>query len=217
MSQVFDCREPERRRAGLTAAAAAFRRGALVVLPTDSAYAVACDAFNTMATTALRAAKGRPPGTPLPVLVGKPGVVDALTIGLTDEARELIAALWPGPLTLLAKQQPSLVWDVDPTGTIAVRMPLHPLALELLATTGPLAATGANFAGLDVPMSCPDAQDQLGEAVAVYLDAGPLTAGRSSAVVDVTASPAKMLRAGSVAPADLRRITASLVLPDQPA
>lgn len=212
MSQVFDCRDPDRRRAGLAAAAAAFRRGALAVLPTDSAYAVVCDAFNATATAALRAAKGRPPGTPLPVLVGKPGVVDALTRGLTHDARELMSALWPGPLTLLARHQPSLVWDVDPTGTLAVRMPLHPLALELLEATGPMAATGANFAGLDVPMTCPDAQDQLGESVAVYLDAGALAAGRASAVVDVTTAPPKVLRNGSVPSEQLLRIAPALVL-----
>ncbi|MFM2438183.1 MAG: hypothetical protein RLZ55_1002 [Actinomycetota bacterium] len=210
MSQVFDCRDPDRRKAGLAAAASAFRRGALVVLPTDSAYAVTCDAFNTAATAALRSAKGRPPGTPLPVLIGKAGVVDALTRGLTDDARQLIAALWPGPLTLLARQQPSLIWDVDPSGTVMVRMPLHPLALELLAATGPTAATGANFVGLDVPMNCDAARDQLGEAVAVYLDAGPLAAGRASAVVDVTAAPPTVLRPGSVPPERLEQICESL-------
>jgi tRNA threonylcarbamoyl adenosine modification protein (Sua5/YciO/YrdC/YwlC family) len=212
MSQRYDCTNPEDRTTGLAAAAAAIRRGALVVFPTDSAYAVACDAFRISATAALRTAKGRPSDAALPVLLAAPAVVDALTYALPPAGRGLIAALWPGPLTLIARQQPSLAWDVDPSSSVAVRMPLHPVALELLDSTGPLAATGANYSAMPVPLTCDDAQAQLGDAVAVFLDAGPMDPARSSAVVDVTLTPPQVLRAGSVDVGHLQRICPELTV-----
>lgn len=210
VSQRFACDDPAQRHAGVRAAAAAIRRGALVVFPADAAYVLAADAFSPAATTALRAAKGRPEHSPLPVLVGNPGVVDALALGLTDSGRTLIEAFWPGPVTLLVQPQPSLAWDVDPSGSaVGLRMPLHPVALELLTTTGPLAATGANYAAMAVPLTCDDAIAQLGDAVAIYLDAGTADPSRASAVVDVTQEPARLARAGSV---DLDRLR--LACPD---
>ena len=203
MSQRFQCDRPDDRRTGLAAAKAALRRGALVVFPTDSVYAVACDAFRPAATSALRAAKGRAPDAPLPVLIGSPGTADGIVRDLSEAARELMAAFWPGPLTLIARAQPSLMWEVDFSGSLGVRMPLHPLALELLGQSGPLAATGANYLGHAVPTTCADAQAQLGDAVAIYLDAGPLRGGAGSAVVDVTVTPPRLRRAGDVAEAEL--------------
>ena len=182
---------------------AAIRRGALVVFPTDSSYAVACDAFRPAATSALRAAKGRSPDAPLPVLIGAPGTADGIVRDLSGAARDLMAAFWPGPLTLIARAQPSLMWEVDFSGTLGVRMPLHPVALELLRQSGPLAATGANYVGFGVPTTCDDAQAQLGDTVAVYLDAGELHGGAGSAVVEVSTEPPRLLRAGGVAITDL--------------
>lgn len=213
MSQRYDCTDPQDRATGLGAAAAAIKRGALVVFPTDSAYAVACDAFRASATAALRAAKGRPSDAALPVLIGSPAVVDALTYSLPQAGRDLIAALWPGPLTLIARQQPSLAWDVDPESSVAVRMPLHPVALHLLDTTGPLAATGANYSAMPVPLTCAEAETQLGDAIAVYLDSGPMDPARSSAVVNVAVTPPQLLRAGSVPTDRLRHICPELVVP----
>lgn len=212
MSQRYDATDPHDRATGLTAATAAIRRGALVVLPVDAAYAVVCDAFNATATAALRNAKGRPEISPIPVLIAGPAVVDAVTYGLSEAGRTLMAALWPGPLTLVARQQPSLMWDVDPGPTIAVRMPLHPLALELLAATGPLAGTGANYSAMAVPLTCDDAERQLGSAVAVYLDAGPADPARASAVVDTTTDPPRLLRAGAVSVDQLQRACPELVI-----
>lgn len=206
MAQRYLCEDPEQRRLGIGAAAAAIRRGALVVFPTDSAYAVACDAFSTTATESLRRAKGRPPGAALPALIAGGSVVDALAHRLSPAGRDLAAALWPGPLTLVARAQPSLVWDIADNGTVSVRVPLHPVALAVLDATGPLAATGANFAGLDIPLTCDDARAQLGDSVDIYLDAGPLAPGRASAVVDVTVDPPLVLRPGSVAREHLLRI-----------
>ena len=216
MALRFDCSDPADRAAGISAAAAAVRRGALVVFGTDSAYAIGTDAFSATGTAALRKAKGRPEATKgsaatLPVLVANPGVVDALTYNLPTVGRDLIEALWPGPLTLIARQQPSLAWTITDGVKVSVRMPLHPVALELLAATGPIAATGANFAGMAVPMTCDAAQAQLGDAVAVYLDCGEMFVEHASAVIDVTVNPPTVLRAGAVPMEKLIAICPSLV------
>lgn len=217
MALRFDCSDPSDRAAGISAAAAAVRRGALVVFGTDSAYAVGTDAFSSSGTSALRQAKGRPESatgaaSALPVLVANPGVVDALTYNLPTAGRDLIEALWPGPLTLIARQQPSLAWSITDGTKVTVRMPLHPVALELLAATGPMAATGANYAGMPVPMTCDDAQAQLGDAVAVYLDCGPMFTEHASAVIDVTVNPPTVLRTGAVAMDKLAGICPELVV-----
>lgn len=194
---------------------AAIRRGALVVMPTDSAYAVATDAFHPSGTAALRRAKGRSEaGGTIPVLVADAGVLDALTYQLPSCGRDLVAALWPGPLTLIARQQPSLSWDITDGVRVAVRMPLHPVALEVLAAAGPTAATGANFSGMPVPTTVEEAHAQLGDAVAVYLDAGPMSEEFASAVVDVTTDPATVLRSGSVPLERLQHICPGAVAAD---
>jgi tRNA threonylcarbamoyl adenosine modification protein (Sua5/YciO/YrdC/YwlC family) len=188
----------------------------LVVFGTDSAYAVGTDAFSATGTAALRKAKGRPEAVKgaaaqLPVLVANPGVVDALTYNLPTTGRDLIEALWPGPLTLIARQQPSLAWNITDGVKVSVRMPLHPVALELLTAAGPIAATGANFAGMPVPMTCSDATAQLGDAVAVYLDCGDMFTEHASAVIDVTTDPPLVLRPGAVGMARLTGICPRLV------
>ncbi|MDQ1306804.1 MAG: L-threonylcarbamoyladenylate synthase [Actinomycetota bacterium] len=202
MTQRFRGDDADDRRIGLHAAGVTIRSGGLVVLPTDTAYAVACDAFNATATAALRTAKGRPPGSPLPVLIGAPGVADGIVYNLSESARALIRAFWPGGLTLIGRQQPSLSWNLDPDlAKVSVRMPLHPLALELLRNTGPLAATGANYLGSPVPLSAAEAEAQLGESVAVYLDGGPVLDEASSTIVDVTGEHPQIVRTGAVSSA----------------
>ena len=125
------------------------QRGELVVLPTDTVYGIGADAFDPDAVRRLLAAKGRGRDMPPPVLVSAPTTLDALAVGVPSYARALIDELWPGPLTLVCRQQPSLQWDLgDTRGTVAVRMPDHAVALELLARTGPLAVSSANRTGL---------------------------------------------------------------------
>lgn len=215
MSQRFRCDVPEERRTGLAAALAAVRRGALVVIPADNFYAVVTDAFRNEATTALRQAKGRPANSPLTVFVGQPTTVEGVLCGITNNAREYMAALWPGPLTLLGRSQPALMWDIDASGKVGVRMPLHPVALELLRGSGPLASSAANYAGMSPPRTCEAAQEQLGNSIAVYLDAGELTGKPASAVVDVSTDPPHLLRQGDVELAHLQRICPEVIV-EQP-
>lgn len=199
MSVVIDMSVAAERARGLETAASALRRGDLVVLPTDTVYGVACDAFSSRGVEQLLAAKGRGRDLPIPVLVGSAQTVEGLGYGLTKAARDLVEAFWPGSLTVVVRHQPTLAWDLgDAGGTVALRMPLHPVAIELLRVTGPLGVTAANGPGGPLPRTMREAQDQLGASVAVYLDGGPSLDAPPSTVVDVTGPVPRLLREGAV-------------------
>jgi L-threonylcarbamoyladenylate synthase len=183
----------------LNAASLAVQRGQLIVIPTDTVYGLAADAFDFKAVRDLLAAKGRGREMPPPVLISAATTIDAIAVEVPDYARALIDRFWPGPLTLVCKQQPSLRWDLgDSRGTVAVRMPDHPVALDLLERTGPLAVSSANLTGMPAATDADEAQDMLGEKVALVLDAGPTTGSEASTIVDVTASPGRVLRRGAL-------------------
>ena len=204
---------PTERAEGLDAAAGAVRRGDLVVLPTDTVYGVGADAFAPGAVGRLLEAKGRGRDMPVPVLVGSPRTLDGIAAGLSEVARALVEAFWPGGLTLVCRAQPSLQWDLGETrGTVAVRMPLHPVAIELLTQTGPMAVSSANRSGMPPAVTADEAIDQLGETVSVYLDGGPAGAPVPSTIVDVTAAVPRLLRAGAIPDDTLREVAADLVV-----
>jgi len=207
MSRLFRCDDADDRRAGLELAVQAIGRGELVVLPTDTVYGVGCDAFSPAAVTELLRAKGRGRDMPVPVLVGSPKTVAGLTEALPEAAQSLIEAFWPGPLTIVVRHAPSLAWDLgDAAGTVAIRMPLHPVAIELLARVGPMAVSSANRSGESAPTTVAQAQTQLGEAIAVYLDGGPCAAAVPSTIVDLTGGAPRVLRTGVLGLAELREV-----------
>ncbi len=209
MSRTFDCREPGERRMGLEQAARAVKRGKLVVLPTDTVYGLGADAFSPDAIGALLAAKGRGRGMPVPVLVGSPSTVDGIATRVPPVGRALMEAFWPGGLTLVCHEQPSLQWDLgDSDGTVAIRMPLHPVAIELLRETGPMGVSSANRSGHQPAQTAAEAVDQLGDSVAVYLEAGPTEDIQPSTIVDVTGAVPRVLRVGAI-PVDVLREVAS--------
>ena len=149
--------------------------------------------------TALLAAKGRGRNMPPPVLVGSVRAAAALTESLGAFGQDLIDEFWPGPLTLVFRASPTLQWDLgDTMGTVAVRMPLHPVALDLLRRTGPMAVCSANRHGLPAATTAADAEEQLGDAVSVYLDGGPCADNVPSTILDLTGTVPRMLRAGVV-------------------
>jgi len=207
MSARFDCADPDQRAEGLAAAEAALRRGELVVLPTDTVYGVAAEAFDPVAVEALFKAKGRGRDRPPPVLVGTVRAAMALIHELGDSGKDLIDEFWPGPLTLICRSSPTLVWDIgDSKGTVAVRMPLHQVALDLLKQTGPLAVSSAKSAAPGpMPATAAEAEAQLGDSVAVYLDGGPCP-GEPSTIVDLTGSVPRLLRAGVITVDRLRDV-----------
>jgi tRNA threonylcarbamoyl adenosine modification protein (Sua5/YciO/YrdC/YwlC family) len=207
VSSVYDCADPDQRAAGLRHATDALRRGELVVLPTDTVYGIGADAFSAEAVADLLAAKGRTRAMPPPVLVPDARTLDGLATGVTDEVRALVEAFWPGPLTVICWAQPSLQWDLGDTGgTVAVRMPDHEVALELLAATGPLAVSSANLTGRPAAATAAEAVDQLGDAVAAYLDGGPAPGSVPSTIVDVTGATPSVVRVGALALDRLREV-----------
>ena len=212
MSARFDCTVMSERSAGLTAAAAALGKGELAVLPTDTVYGLAADAFIPDAVTALLAAKGRGRQMPPPVLVGSRRAAFALVEDVSSSASDLIDEFWPGGLTLVVRSSRSLAWDLgDTKGTVAIRMPLHPVALDLLKETGPLAVSSANLSGSPPATTAAEAEKQLGDAVSVYLDGGPCPGDVSSTIVDVTGPVPRLLRQGVITVDRLRNVVALIV------
>jgi L-threonylcarbamoyladenylate synthase len=214
MSARYDCADTQQREAGIAAAVAAVQHGGLVVLPTDTVYGIGGDAFTPSAVSGLLAAKGRGRNMPPPVLVGSVRAAAALTESLGAFGQDLIDEFWPGPLTLVFRATPTLKWDLgDSLGTVAVRMPLHPVALDLLRKTGPMAVSSANRHGSPAATTAADAESQLGSAVSVYLDAGPCRDNVPSTILDLTGTVPRMLRAGVIGIDQLRKIVPVIDLP----
>jgi L-threonylcarbamoyladenylate synthase len=204
MTQIFDCADDTQRTAGVEAAVSAVKGGRLVVLPTDTVYGVGADAFDAGAVASLLAAKVRGRDMPVPVLVGSWQTIDGLAFAVPDAARELIRAFWPGALSIIVQQAPSLQWDLgEGRGTVMVRMPLHPVAIEVLRAVGPMAVSSANISGRPPAVTAQDAQRQLGELVEVYLDAGPSPQQAASTIVDLTGATPRILREGPVSAGDI--------------
>jgi tRNA threonylcarbamoyl adenosine modification protein (Sua5/YciO/YrdC/YwlC family) len=207
MSEILDCGDLTSRSMAIATAARAVRSGSVVVLPTDTLYGIGADAFNSSAVASVLAAKGRGRDMPVPVLVGSWTTIDGLVSYVPSMLRDVIEAFWPGGLTVVVEHAPSLAWDLgDARGTVAVRMPLHPVALELLAQTGPMAVSSANITSMPPAVTAQQAYEQLGESVSVYLDGGEAPAGRPSTIVDLTGPVPVLLRAGAVSVEQLREV-----------
>ena len=148
MSSVLDATSEDTREEALQEAAVAVRAGELVVVPTDTVYGIGCDAFNNDAVAKLLATKRRGPDMPVPVLVGSWSTIQGLVREFNDTAATLVEAFWPGGLSIIVPEAPSLPWNLgDTRGTVLLRMPNQPLALELLQETGPMAVSSANISG----------------------------------------------------------------------
>ena len=207
MSEVFDCADETQRPAGIASAISALKGGRLVVMPTDTVYGIGADAFDGAAVAALLAAKGRGRDMPVPVLVGSWHTIDGLVYSVPESARELIRAFWPGALSLVVQQAPSLQWDLgDAQGTVMLRMPLHPVAIDLLREVGPMAVSSANISGRPAAVTAADAREQLGDLVEVYLEAGPSANGAASTIVDLTGAQPRILREGPVSSAAIATV-----------
>lgn len=199
----------------------AIGRGDLIVMPTDTVYGVAADAFSAAAVAKLLQAKGRGRQSPPPVLVAGVATMRALVADVPEPVERLVEAFWPGGLTIVLPAQPSLSWDLGEThGTVAVRMPADRFALELLEECGPLAVSSANRTTMAAAVSVGDAVDMLGDSVAVYLDGGAATTGIASTIIDATTlvgadpTPVRVLREGAVSREALRGVLGDLLEPD---
>lgn len=170
------------------------------MLPTDTLYGLGCDAFDNDAVARLLSLKNRGPNMPVPVLVGSWDTIQGLVAEYTPQAKALVEAFWPGGLSIVIGQAPSLPWNLgDTRGTVMLRMPLHPVAIELLRETGPMAVSSANISGQPPATTAEAAKDQLGSAVNVYLDGGESPVGTASSIIDLSNRQPKLLREGAVA------------------
>ncbi|MFT4226838.1 L-threonylcarbamoyladenylate synthase [Micropruina sp.] len=192
--QRFDC-DTESDQA-LAAAAAAVTAGRCIVLPTDTVYGIGANAFDPAAVQGLLDAKQRGRDMPPPVLIAEPSMLRSLATGLTADGLALAKAFWPGALTVVVTAHPDLRLDLGDRGaTLAVRVPDHAFTRALLRHTGPLAVSSANVSGRPAATTIDEAIEQLGDEVAVYLDAGPAGAPVPSTIVDLTGEP-RILREG---------------------
>lgn len=199
MSRIHSCADETSRAEGIRAAVDAVKGGRLVVLPTDTLYGLGCDAFDNNAVANLLATKHRGPDMPVPVLVGSWDTIQGLVREYTAQARTLVEAFWPGGLSIVVPQAPSLPWNLgDTRGTVMLRMPLHPVAIELLREVGPMAVSSANISGKQPPTTAVAAKQQLGTAVSVYLDGGETPVGKPSSIVDLSGPTPRLLREGAI-------------------
>ena len=210
----YDCADPAARETGIIDALRAIRDHQVIVLPTDTVYGVGADAFSPTGIAALLAAKGRGRDMPVPVLVGNASALHGLVDLVPQPALDLVDAFWPGALTIVLKHAPALAWDLgDTRGTVAVRMPLHPVALDLLLQTGPLGVSSANRSGAAPAMTVDEAEEQLGESVAVYLDGGVAAGQVPSTIVDLTGLRPRLLRGGAISVEALRGVLTDIEVP----
>lgn len=194
MAPIYDCSDHSELLTGMRLARTSIGRGELVVIPTDTVYGVAADAFQPQAVQRLLDAKGRGRQSPPPVLIPGIPTLDALADEVPDEVRTLVAAFWPGGLTIILPARSSLAWDLGEThGTVALRMPSNKVALELLSEAGPLAVSSANLTGRPAAATAAEAEAMLGDSVSVYLDDGPAGSGydrgdrdSGSTIIDAT-------------------------------
>ena len=208
--QVFDvAADPE---AAFAAAADAVAAGEVVVLPTDTVYGVGADAFSAPAVQRLLDAKRRGRDMPPPVLVAEVAMVAALASAADARVTALGEAFWPGALTLILQAPEGLRLDLgERVETIAVRVPDHDFTRELLRRTGPLAVSSANVSGADAALTAADAVAQLGDSVAVYLDAGTMSGPVPSTIVDLSGPTARILRHGRIDADALNAVVPGLI------
>ena len=200
-AKTYDCLTPDGREQGLAAAVEALRGGDVVIMPTDTVYGIGADAFNNGAVEKLLATKKRGPDMPVPVLVGSWTTIQGLVREFSDTAKTLVEAFWPGGLSIIVPEAPSLPWNLgDTRGTVLLRMPNQPLALELLQEVGPMAVSSANISGHPPAVKIHEARQQFGSHVPVYLDGGEATIGEASTIIDISSGNPVILREGAISP-----------------
>lgn len=201
MPRILALNQASQRQSALATAAEALRRGDIVAMPTETVYGLAADATNDRAVGRIFLAKGRPRFNPLIVHVGSRQQAEAIG-SFNNDARRLAEAFWPGPLTLVVpKRSDAPIVDLATAGleTIAIRVPAHPVAQDLLAVFGgPVAAPSANRSGHVSPTTAAHVAEDLGDAVGVILDGGPAVIGIESTIVSAASDQPFLLRSGGI-------------------
>jgi L-threonylcarbamoyladenylate synthase len=182
-------------------------QGGLLVIPTDTVYGIAVDVHNAEAILKLFHVKGRPTDKAIPVLIGQDADLRKVATDVPAQAEQLMQRFWPGALTLVLPRRDDLPAALGPGKTVGVRMPNHPIALELLQHTGPLAVTSANLTGETESRTALEALRELGDRVQLVLDAGQSPGGMPSTVVEFHANEVRILRQGPISAGDIQRAT----------
>ena len=217
MQRVYDCSVDTDLLTGFRQAKVALQRHEVVVIPTDTVYGLAVDAFSPKAVELLLKTKGRERSVPPPVLIPKVETLSALATDLPLVASKLAAAFWPGALTMVLRAQPSLDWDLGETrGTVALRVPDHKITLALLEDVGPLAVSSANTTGNAAAVTAQQAFDYFGDKVPVYLDGGGSPKGEASTILDLTqvrdGEAIRVLRKGALSLERIRSVIGDVEL-----
>jgi L-threonylcarbamoyladenylate synthase len=192
----------------------AFRKGKLVVFPTETVYGLGANGFDAEADKKIFKAKGRPSDNPLILHIAYMSQINELVKEIPDIARDLSENFWPGPLTMIFKKS-DLVPDAVTGGldTVAIRMPSHPVAREILKYTKlPIAAPSANLSGKPSPTSYERVMEDLDGAVDIIVDGGRPSYGIESTVLDLTVEPAMILRPGGVTKEDLKNFIPNIAI-----
>ncbi|MEM7116524.1 MAG: L-threonylcarbamoyladenylate synthase [Chloroflexota bacterium] len=180
------------------------KQGQLIVLPTDTVYGVAANAFDGAAVEQLYVVKKRPLSKPIPVLLADPEALSLVADGIPSLAQQLIARYWPGALSLIVPKKASLPEALSPNAGVAVRIPDCPVARAVIrAAGGAVAATSANLSGEEPALTAVSAYEALGEQVAAVLDNGPSLGTIASTVIDCLGPTPKIIRPGPITEKDL--------------
>jgi L-threonylcarbamoyladenylate synthase len=193
-ARVMQADDPQALRTALDI----LRCGGLVAFPTDTVYGVGAMAFDAAAVERIYAAKGRDVTKALPILLADEAALPEVAEEIRPEVRRLAATFWPGPLTIVVRKRDVVPEAVSRGGTVGVRVPAHPVTLELLSSSGPLAATSANPSGKPDPMTADEVAAGLGDRIGLILDGGRAPGGRPSTIIDCTVSPPALVREGPV-------------------
>ena len=216
---MIDSSDPLAWEEGQRVALEALKAGQSVIMPTDTVYGIACDAFSPTAVNTLLAHKGRGRHMPPPVLVASAEDASTLTRSIPPGVELLMQEFWPGGVTVILESSPDVEWDLGDTGgTVAIRMPDHPVALDLLRVSGPLAVSSANLTGQHSAVTVTEAYEQFGDALEVYIDAGQVgqayadaPGNPGSTIVDASeldsGGPWRVVRHGVVPYEDIQAVT----------
>ena len=205
-AQILPASDP----AAIARAAELLRGGGIVAYPTDTVYGLGADVFDPQALVKVMDAKRRPDEKSLPVLIAERGHLPRLVTAVTPAAERLMAAFWPGALTIVLPKRAGLSPLLGDT-TLAVRQPDLPAIIELLRAAGtPISGTSANLSGQPPATTAQEVQAQLGDAVDLILDGGPAAGSTPSTVIDCASRPPRILRQGAVTRCALAAVVADL-------
>ncbi|MCW9707343.1 L-threonylcarbamoyladenylate synthase [Fodinibius salsisoli] len=181
------------------------KNGQIVAFPTETVYGLGADAWNPTAIQKVFDQKGRPSDNPLIVHVSSVAMVEDFAQHIPDDARTLMQAFWPGPLTLIFKKKTEVL-DLVTAGldTVAVRWPSHPLSQDLIANVGPLVAPSANSSGRPSPTHPDHIREDFGDDFPI-IDAGRTAIGLESTVLDVSQKPYQIYRPGAISAKDIEQ------------